>query len=180
MNVNTIARQYARLTPEERFRLILAASARGDEAERDLLVNAGERVTLAMPDHAPYAHAFQEIALLVFIELFEAAARYFEAFGRMGDARDLLGTDDGEEEGDEAWQAAAGPAGFSPRRRSARLGPVLCTERVFQQRSSNNDLADANTPGSGVPTGGGNSQVADGGGDLVMIEVAMGSSGENP
>ena len=70
------------LTPEERFRLILAASGRGDEAERDRLVNAAERITLSMPDHSPFAHAFSELALLVFVEMLEDAARYNDAFAR--------------------------------------------------------------------------------------------------
>src|SRR5690348_15556891 len=79
MNSNAVARHYGTLTPEERFRLILAASGRGDEAERDRLVNAGERVALAMPDHAPFALAFYEVALLTYIELMDAAGFYAEA-----------------------------------------------------------------------------------------------------
>src|SRR5262245_39764486 len=38
MNVNSVVNRYKNLTPEERFRLILAASGRGDESERDRLV----------------------------------------------------------------------------------------------------------------------------------------------
>lgn len=34
MNANAVAKHYAILTAEERFRLILAASGRGDAAER--------------------------------------------------------------------------------------------------------------------------------------------------
>ena len=37
MTINTLARHYDRLGAEERFRLILAAGARGDEAEQDRL-----------------------------------------------------------------------------------------------------------------------------------------------
>jgi hypothetical protein len=54
------------LAPEERFRLILAAGARGDEAERDRLRHSGERITLRMEDHAPWAHAFDELAMIEF------------------------------------------------------------------------------------------------------------------
>ena len=44
MNANAIAKNYSRLTPEERFHLILAASGRGDEAERDRLLHARMRI----------------------------------------------------------------------------------------------------------------------------------------
>lgn len=97
MNTNAIAKNYAALTPEERFRLILAASGRGDEVERDRLANAGGRITLTMRDHAPYAHAFEEVALLVFVEMLEEAARYCDAFRRSSDVRDFFGDDDDQE-----------------------------------------------------------------------------------
>ena len=48
-------------------------------------MNAGGRITLSMPDHAPYAHAFDELALLIFIELLEEAAGYLDAFARADD-----------------------------------------------------------------------------------------------
>ena len=102
MNANAIAKTYARLTPEERFRLILAASGRGDEAERDRLTHAGERITLSMPDHSPYARAFAELADLIFIELVEAASHYHDAFYRADENRDHFGDGDAEEEGDDA------------------------------------------------------------------------------
>src|SRR4051794_6382524 len=76
MNATVLARHYARLTPEERFRLILAAEARGDEVERGRLAVAGQRIALSMPDYAPFIHAFDEMALVVFIELLDLAASY--------------------------------------------------------------------------------------------------------
>jgi hypothetical protein len=80
MKVPPLAKNYSCLTPEERFRLILAASGRGDEAERDRLVRAGGRVTLSVQDHAPYAHAFDKLDMMVFLDLLEEAARYHDAF----------------------------------------------------------------------------------------------------
>jgi hypothetical protein len=80
VNANAVARHYARLTPEERFRLILAAGGRGDEAEQNRLKEAGTQVELSLPDHAPYAHAFDKLSLLVFIDLMEDGAHYLEAF----------------------------------------------------------------------------------------------------
>ena len=41
MNASTVTKHYGLLTPEERFRLILAAGGRGDEAEQDRLVSTG-------------------------------------------------------------------------------------------------------------------------------------------
>jgi hypothetical protein len=111
MNARTLAKHYGGLTPEERFRLILAAGARGDHAEQDRLANAGSRITLSMRDHAPYAAAFDELALLVFIELLEEAARYWEALGWADDASDGLGAEDAEaEEGDEAEEESEATA----------------------------------------------------------------------
>ena len=86
MNANAVAKHYGSLTPQERFRLILAASGRGDEAERDRLGRSGQRITRSMQDHAPHAHAFNELALMTFIELLEEAARYGEAFANSADA----------------------------------------------------------------------------------------------
>ena len=64
MTAAALARQYGSLTPEERFRLIFAAAARDDEAERDRLARAGGRIHLSLSDHAPHALAFGELALL--------------------------------------------------------------------------------------------------------------------
>jgi hypothetical protein len=94
MKANTLARHYGQLTAEERFGLILAADARGDKAEAERLVRAGQPITFSMPDHAPYVQAFDELALLIFIELQEEAARYMEAFARADEVQDIFGADD--------------------------------------------------------------------------------------
>jgi hypothetical protein len=99
MKAPPLAKNYDCLTPEERFRLILAASGRGDEVERDRLGNAGGRITLSMPDHSPYAHAFNELSLLTFIELLDDAAFYQTCFEFTDDARDIF--DDDEDEGED-------------------------------------------------------------------------------
>jgi hypothetical protein len=78
LNSNILAKQYAMLSAEERFRLILAAGSRSDEAEGNRLMNAGKRISYSMPDHAPFAHAFHELVLLTYIELLEDAAFYLE------------------------------------------------------------------------------------------------------
>ena len=97
MNTKGLAKLYDRLTPAERLPLIIAAAERGDDAERDRLVNAAGRITLSMSDHSPYARAFDELATLIFLELLEDAGNYFDAFHRALEDRDLF---DGDEEGE--------------------------------------------------------------------------------
>jgi hypothetical protein len=82
MNTNGIAKHYDKLTPEERFCLIMAASSRGDEAEGDRLMDAGQRIHLFFPDHAPYAHAFHELLFLTYIDLLEDAAFFHDCHAR--------------------------------------------------------------------------------------------------
>jgi len=91
MNANAVVNRYNNLTPEERFRLILAAGGRGDDAERDRLVRTGGRICLSISDHAPYAIAFEELAILVFLELMEEVAGYSSAFLRSDDLSDDCG-----------------------------------------------------------------------------------------
>jgi hypothetical protein len=97
MKASPLAKNYSLLTPEERFRLILAASGRGDEAEGARLAHAGGRITLSMPDHAPYAHAFNDLAFLTFIELVDEAARYQAALTFNNDVRDTFDADEADE-----------------------------------------------------------------------------------
>ncbi|HMF17492.1 MAG TPA: hypothetical protein VKE98_09815, partial [Gemmataceae bacterium] len=121
MNANTVIKSYGQLTAEERFKLILAASGRGDEVERDRLGRAGGKITLSLPDHSPYALAFNELSLLSFIELLDDAGRYFDSF-TLSDEYDSSSTDDpgteAEEEDDQVEEAdtksTAGDAGERP------------------------------------------------------------------
>jgi hypothetical protein len=94
MNTNAIARHYDKLTPEERFRLIVAAGARGDVAEQDRLKSAGDRITLSFRDHFPYSMAFEELVMLTYMELLDDAAVYHEALQRLDEVDDLF---EGEE-----------------------------------------------------------------------------------
>jgi hypothetical protein len=83
MTSKSFSKNYGSLTPEERFRLILAASGRGDELERDRLARAGKRIALSMEDHAPYAHAFDDLAMMTFLELLDYSARFFDAIAHI-------------------------------------------------------------------------------------------------
>ncbi len=105
MTTIAIARNYDKLSPEERFRLILAASGRGDEAERDRLLRTGKRISLSMPDHSCHAHAFDELATLIFVELLEETAKYHDAM----DAFDLDAGDEAIEYDDEPKDSDKSP-----------------------------------------------------------------------
>jgi hypothetical protein len=114
MNANAVAKHYGSLTPEERFALILAAVARGDETERQRLASAAGRVTFSMPDHAPMADAFMHLAFLFYLELLEEVARYDECYFRADIAFEAFpgrGPCPGRDPADEGAEAGAGAAG---------------------------------------------------------------------
>jgi hypothetical protein len=118
MNANAVARHYGTLTPEERFRLILAANGRGDEVEKGRLAGAGERISFTMPDHAPLGFAFHELSLLIYIELMDTAALFTHAL----DCADAFAADEAEgEERPEAEGPAPAGKGAQKRPQSERL-----------------------------------------------------------
>jgi hypothetical protein len=94
VNTKTLAIHYSQLTAEERFRLIVAAGDRGDEAEMDRLSNASKRITFSNVDYSPFAQAFQELEILIFLELVEEAAMFRDAFERWSDAKAMDIIDD--------------------------------------------------------------------------------------
>jgi hypothetical protein len=79
VNTNNLANHYSELTPEESFRLILAARDRGDEAELARLTNASPWITRSVLALAPYAHAFRDLLFMTYIELLEDAVTYLDA-----------------------------------------------------------------------------------------------------
>jgi hypothetical protein len=122
MNASVVGRHYRSLTPEERFRLIFAASGRGDEAERDRLANAGRRITFSASDYSPYAHAFDELALLIYIELLEEAASYLEALNWADDTHFL--SDNGEDDEAESTDSPQGGSATGSVKDDPRERPV--------------------------------------------------------
>ena len=82
------------------LRLILAASGRNDEAERDRLAQAASQITIAMTDHGPFANAFSDIANLMFIELLADSADYLDLCQRTCEMMEL-----GDEEDETARTA---------------------------------------------------------------------------
>ena len=111
MNANGLARNYGCLSPEERWRLILAAIARGDDVEQSRLVNASPRIDLTTHDYVPFGHAFDELSLLVFLELLEVSADYLAVVrpavagldGQAGAAEPLSANESEQEPESNEW-----------------------------------------------------------------------------
>lgn len=57
MNARTLSQHYAQLTGEERLRLVLAAQARGDQAEFDSLWTSCPTMEIIVP-HANFSRLF--------------------------------------------------------------------------------------------------------------------------
>jgi hypothetical protein len=121
MNPTTLSKNYDNLTPEERFRLTLAASGRGDEAERDRIARAGARLVLSFPGHHPYGQAFDELTLLVYIELLDAAA-FLEVAWYRADAFDPFG--EGPDDGADPKAQRAGEHRCKKSSQSKRLTDI--------------------------------------------------------
>jgi hypothetical protein len=84
-STNGLAKLYDRLTPRERLPLILAASARGDEAELDRLVNSAPSKVFRVPDYFGQAEGLELAALLQQIELLDVAAAYWWVGGMLAE-----------------------------------------------------------------------------------------------
>ncbi len=68
MNTKTLAGLYDRLTPAERYPLILAAMKRGDDIEVDRLSASASRVAFQLPDYEGFAEGLRFLSLLHMIE----------------------------------------------------------------------------------------------------------------
>jgi hypothetical protein len=106
MNLNTLAKNYDKLTAEERFTLIVNAGDRCDDAEQKRLLSSAPRITLSMSHHAPFAAAFQEMAAAVLLELLHLAGEYYDALDMCNDQDDteagnkVYAEADGDKDGD--------------------------------------------------------------------------------
>jgi hypothetical protein len=129
MTADPLAKMYGTLTPQERFRLILAASGRGDDAEAKRLAMAGDRVCFSFAGHMPYAMGFRELSDMVLFELLDDAAEYLESF------HDLR-----EEDADDDDQAEEKPDGEEPdpgaslRLREIKLDITLARGFLFKTK----------------------------------------------
>ena len=98
MRASSIATNYRWLRPEERFRLIMAASSRRDELERSRLTSSAPRFTMTVADHAPWSQALSDVALLVYIEMLEEVAAHEEALTHWREAELVWSADDSLDE----------------------------------------------------------------------------------
>ena len=64
LNPDRLSKHYDKLTPRERFSLILAAGVRGDEAEQDRLQSSAPEHLFCVPDYRGYSEGFNEVASL--------------------------------------------------------------------------------------------------------------------
>ena len=56
-----MTRHYEKLTPRERFSLIVAAGIRGDEADREKLMRSAPKKAFSVPNHRGYAEGFADV-----------------------------------------------------------------------------------------------------------------------
>lgn len=98
MNIKTVANSYSLLSPKERFQLIVAAGARGDQPEQDRLRTSAKDIKLSVPDHSPWAQAFHELAMMTFLEILDESAKHRMAHAHWCDAEDEAETVEGDED----------------------------------------------------------------------------------
>ncbi len=81
MNTNGLARHYDKLTPRERFPLIVAATARDDKQECDRLIDSAPKIGWRLPDYYGLGDALQDLGLVFMLELLNLVAQYWHADG---------------------------------------------------------------------------------------------------
>jgi hypothetical protein len=91
MKVDCLAKLYDRLTPRERLPLIVAASARGDEADRARLVASAPTSLFRLPDYFGLAEGLRTLALFHVARMLDLAARYANASGLLAQEDDFRG-----------------------------------------------------------------------------------------
>jgi hypothetical protein len=75
MNLKRLVKHYEKLTPRERFSLIMAAAARGDESERKRLMRSSPTALFRVPAYRGYSEAFCDTASLYLIQQLESGVR---------------------------------------------------------------------------------------------------------
>jgi hypothetical protein len=81
MKTNGLARLYDQLTPRERLPLLLAAAARGDDAEADRLANSAPRGLYRLPDYHGLGEGLTLLLLLHVQTLLDRAANFWLVTG---------------------------------------------------------------------------------------------------
>jgi hypothetical protein len=80
MNTSGIAKHYDTLTPSERLALIVDATARGDETERQRLVHSSPSTLRRVPDYQDLAEGLKDLARDHVCELMELVTLFWKAF----------------------------------------------------------------------------------------------------
>jgi hypothetical protein len=91
MNTNSVAKLYPQLTPRERLPLIFAASARGDEAERDRLVRAAPKKAYQVPHHFGLADGVQMQVMFHLLRMLDVVGMFWLGTWLVADAEDFPG-----------------------------------------------------------------------------------------
>jgi hypothetical protein len=133
-----LQRHYSELSGEERFRLILAASGRGDTVEKERLSKAAHRIELVTPDHAPASFGFNNLSLMTYIELLDAAGFYREVMTMEEHEEDLKFEREWkgrieEMEDDEEEYVPLDVQGLKPDKRS--LGMTLAAGCILREKA---------------------------------------------
>ena len=115
---------YATLTPSERFRLTVAAGARGDLVEQARIATTGGQITMSMHEFLPLAQALGETDCNVYVELVALAADYLDAF-QVASAADPTPQDDSAEDWTGSDRLAAVAASAEDVLAGIRLGSVV-------------------------------------------------------
>jgi hypothetical protein len=102
MNTTALSRQYDKLTPRERFALLVAAAARGDDTERTRLLLAAPPRQYTVSDHHGVVESFTWLSDYHFTALLDLAACYLEAFAEVRRSRTK------DDEGDFEYVLALG------------------------------------------------------------------------
>jgi hypothetical protein len=103
MNTDALARHYDKLTPLERLPLIVAAAARGDEAERKRLTESAPRKWWRVPDYFSATLSLQHVSDYHLLTLVDLAATYFAA---LADAAEQEPKKDDDSPLGAAWEKA--------------------------------------------------------------------------
>jgi hypothetical protein len=85
MNSKTLARAYDKLTPQERLSLLVAAFARGDEAECDRILRAAPMIRMRVSADFGVTHAFFWVAMLSHAEQLASAVGFWQAHSMAAD-----------------------------------------------------------------------------------------------
>jgi hypothetical protein len=85
MNTNCLAKLYDRLTPHERLPLIVAASARDDETERQGLAHSAPCDRFRLPDYHGLAEGLLLLSLFHVTQLLDLAVMYWRTTALLED-----------------------------------------------------------------------------------------------